>query len=120
METNDGQSSGFPEPINISNNHLVKLWHKLLGTTNVQATTEEFFQDISLSMSSVSVKPEKYTHQFERAYLQVMGAWRAMVRYNKVSCCGGRNCDETLEVKRNAFFFFFEGEGEHVSEVLKD
>ena len=85
METNDGQSNGFPEPINITNNHLVKLWHKLLGTTNVQATTEEFFQDISpgfisLSMSSGGVKVDKYTHQFERAYLQLLGAWRAMVR----------------------------------------
>ena len=85
MENNDGQSGGFPEPINITNSHLVKLWHKLLGTTNVQATTEEFFQGlspsaISLSMSSAGVKVEKYTHQFESAYLQLMGAWRAMVR----------------------------------------
>ena len=85
MENNDGQSGGFPEPINITNSHLVKLWHKLLGTTNVQATTEEFFQGlspsaISLSTSSAGVKVEKYTHQFESAYLQLIGAWRAMVR----------------------------------------
>ena len=87
VENNNGQSSGYPEHTHVSsNNHLVKLWHKLLGTANIQATTDAFFHDlspdaISISMSSVSVKPVKYTQQFERAYMQVMGAWRAMVSW---------------------------------------
>ncbi len=90
-----GTYSGSQDSNGTTNNQLVRLWHKLLGTTTVHATTDAFYSslptgEISMSMSTVRVKPTKFTQQFERAYLQVMGAWQAMVRAE----VRGQHCDE--------------------------
>ncbi len=101
----------------MSHNHLAKLWQKLVGTTNVQAATSNFYQgilpgEISMSMSAVSVTPERFTQQFERAYLQVMGAWQTMVsrpllfldgEFAEVESCEGLVTGMHLKLKWECF-----------------